>query len=653
RQGVNAHLEVTDSTAFAAGVGGGIAFSGYYRTPANNTDQVPYGLIKGYKLNATSLDYSGGLQFYTVTSGGNLTQKMVIDNSGNVGIGTASPGAKLEINIGNVTTAGAFNSSALNILDSTYIGAYSQITFGYNAGPGTRTYAASYIGHVSTNQAENGYGDLVFGTRNVTTDTQPSERMRITFSGNVGIGTTGPLSTLSVGGVGNSLYATYVTSSNSTDGMAAIYGIASASTGITAGLYGVASSANGWGLYCQASKCGGSVVWTNNSDARLKKDITTLDNSLSKVLQLRGVNFAWKSDASSTPQIGFLAQEVLPIVPQVVTQGRDGYYAMSYASLTALLVNAIHDINDIVDLSDAATTTPSIYIDASGNIGIGTTTPAYKLHVEGDVAATGFINVSTREAKQDIVYLNDSDEESALAKIRQTNIATYHYISETYVDGTDATDEANNAGMPRRLGLIAEEAPVEILSPDHKGVDLYKMTAFLWSGVKAQQKQIEELASRLDKVEGILAAVNLSAASISSSTPISISSLSLDGVLAVLKSAGVYISNGVAEVQKLMATQVYADEVYTRELCIDDVCINKTQLQALLKNAGLLETATPMITSISPTDITTATSSINIVNPTLEPVPISTAIASTTDTSIIPATDASTASTIDTSASVN
>jgi len=94
--------------------------------------------------------------------------------------GGQSVAGKLSVNAGTKTTAGAFADASINLYHPTNIGAYSQITFGYTAG----TYAAAYLGFLGTNQAGNGYGDIVFGTRAVNTDTQPSERGRITAAGN-------------------------------------------------------------------------------------------------------------------------------------------------------------------------------------------------------------------------------------------------------------------------------------------------------------------------------------------------------------------------------------------------------------------------------------------------------------------------------------
>jgi hypothetical protein len=118
------------------------------------------------------LDVNGTGRF---TNGVNMAT-----TSGSVGIGTGSPASKLDINIGILSTAGAFNNAALNLYNPTNIGAYSQITFGYTIGA---TYASSYLGFVSTNQGSFGFGDLVFGTRSVNTDTQATERLRISSTG--------------------------------------------------------------------------------------------------------------------------------------------------------------------------------------------------------------------------------------------------------------------------------------------------------------------------------------------------------------------------------------------------------------------------------------------------------------------------------------
>ncbi len=76
------------------------------------------------------------------------------------------------------------------------------------------------------------------------------------------------------------------------------------------------------------------------SDASLKTDIKTLNNSLEKVNNLRGVSFDWKEGEKS--DIGFIAQEVESIYPELVmTDEETGLKALKYANITAILVEAM------------------------------------------------------------------------------------------------------------------------------------------------------------------------------------------------------------------------------------------------------------------------------------------------------------------------
>ncbi|MCB9211415.1 MAG: tail fiber domain-containing protein [Ignavibacteriales bacterium] len=95
---------------------------------------------------------------------------------------------------------------------------------------------------------------------------------------------------------------------------------------------------------------GGSNPWNNLSDMRLKKEIVPIPNALEKVKDLRGVNFKWKDPEKLAEgnQIGFIAQEVVDVVPEVVDTS-DEYYSMQYAPLTALLVEAVKEQQLIID----------------------------------------------------------------------------------------------------------------------------------------------------------------------------------------------------------------------------------------------------------------------------------------------------------------
>src|SRR5690606_32041480 len=74
--------------------------------------------------------------------------------------------------------------------------------------------------------------------------------------------------------------------------------------------------------------------WTTYSSRRWKRDIRQLDGALDKVTALRGVAFQWKTNGEE--DIGLIAEEVAPIVPEVVRweEGEDGQpQAIDYARL--------------------------------------------------------------------------------------------------------------------------------------------------------------------------------------------------------------------------------------------------------------------------------------------------------------------------------
>jgi hypothetical protein len=83
------------------------------------------------------------------------------------------------------------------------------------------------------------------------------------------------------------------------------------------------------------------------SDARYKRNITTLYNALDAVLQLRGVSFTWRRDAFTCMnfptgrQIGLIAQEVEKVLPELVTTDSDSYKSVAYTGVVPVLVEAI------------------------------------------------------------------------------------------------------------------------------------------------------------------------------------------------------------------------------------------------------------------------------------------------------------------------
>lgn len=90
----------------------------------------------------------------------------------------------------------------------------------------------------------------------------------------------------------------------------------------------------------------GNVVNTA-SDISLKKNIEPITNALEKVLNLKGVYFEWKDGCAGgeSRKIGFIAQDVEKIVPELVHEHNDGVKTVHYKDITALLVEAIKELS--------------------------------------------------------------------------------------------------------------------------------------------------------------------------------------------------------------------------------------------------------------------------------------------------------------------
>jgi hypothetical protein len=87
--------------------------------------------------------------------------------------------------------------------------------------------------------------------------------------------------------------------------------------------------------------------WLTDSDIRFKNNIYTLEKCLEKVLAMRGVSFDLISDSLNVgikrKNIGFIAQELENVVPEVVITGSDGFKSVAYDKLTAILTEAIKE----------------------------------------------------------------------------------------------------------------------------------------------------------------------------------------------------------------------------------------------------------------------------------------------------------------------
>jgi hypothetical protein len=277
-----------------------------------------------------------------------FTQAMTLDASGNLGVGTTSPVSPLTAARGNVTGAGQWASSAIAVYNPTNIGSYSQIAFGYTTGT---TNAAAYIGFVSTNQGSNGYGDLVFGTRAVNTDTQPTERARIDSSGNLLVGTTSQISSgKQVVSFSGATFNGLVLSE-------------SANTSSTTYL----TFNNGSTIIGSVARVGATsaVVYNTTSDQRLKSNIENAEPVLDKLMQVQVRQYDW-TDGDLHQDYGFIAQEIDSVLSGVVTQGKteEDMWQLDYSRLTPHLVKAIQEQQAIINAQQTVLETLTARITA-------------------------------------------------------------------------------------------------------------------------------------------------------------------------------------------------------------------------------------------------------------------------------------------------
>jgi hypothetical protein len=181
-------------------------------------------------------------------------------------------------------------------------------------------------------------------SNNLFLETNGTVKMTVLPSGNVGIGTTAPSSKLTVndGNIG-------VQSAGVTKGYLwwddgnSKFGVGPGSSNNSFMFNPSTSTVNFNGASCNGT------TWANASDSRLKRDIQPMSKyGLSTVMQLKPVTYFYKADKTNHLEVGFIAQEVQKIVPEVVS-GTEGDIAkgetlgLSYGNLVPVLTKAIQE----------------------------------------------------------------------------------------------------------------------------------------------------------------------------------------------------------------------------------------------------------------------------------------------------------------------
>jgi len=354
----------------------------------------------------TPFQYDASLHEFQ-TSGG---EKMRITAAGNVGIGTTSPAALLEVyggdirlrstsngangfltfvNTSNVVASSIYNYNGLLSLNEQLI--INNSTGNVGIGTTTPAFKTEIVGGATTVettlfQIRSDAGGIGTGSTiafaNSTTASAGSgrvelaairttssggslvirtgddsgtiqERMRINSTGNILIGTT---SSIGNGGVlqAKGPAAVFYLETNSSSGSQNVIDITNASnTAYKPMRFWV----NGYPATEVGSiTCTTSVTsYNTSSDYRLKENIAPMTGALAKVAQLNPVTYRWKTDGSDGQ--GFIAHELQAVVPDCVTgekdaideNGKPQYQAMDTSHLVATLTKAIQEQQALIE----------------------------------------------------------------------------------------------------------------------------------------------------------------------------------------------------------------------------------------------------------------------------------------------------------------
>jgi hypothetical protein len=191
---------------------------------------------------------------------------------------------------------------------------------------------------------ETGYdGTAVYGYASYSGNITPNVGGKFSAASYNGYGVVGLATnnngTINYGGYfkasGTSGYGVYSVADNTGEGTNyGGYFEAKGSTG-----YGVYGSGKAYDFYAD----GPGVDYGTSSSIRWKRNIEEIDNALDKIMKLRGVYFDWDEEHGGQHDMGFIAEEVGKVIPEVVAYEPDGVYAtgVDYGAITPMLVQAI------------------------------------------------------------------------------------------------------------------------------------------------------------------------------------------------------------------------------------------------------------------------------------------------------------------------
>ena len=259
------------------------------------------------------------------------TEAMRIDSSGNVGIGTTSPGYTLDVRAttGSISATSNTGTNYAKLQCNNSGGSYQ---FGIDNSAGSNFGSGTAYSRVIWNDSS---------TAPTILYTNSTERMRIDSSGNLLIGTTTlPIATSKLGISGASGVGVGV--------------VSFVNTGSSTKKWSSGPDANGNYLVLNDASLGmymgyGNTAWTANSDERLKTDLIPIENAASKVSLLRAVTGRFKTDEEGKSRSFLIAQDVQAVLPEAVDASDPDKLGVQYTDVIPLLVAAIKELSAEVE----------------------------------------------------------------------------------------------------------------------------------------------------------------------------------------------------------------------------------------------------------------------------------------------------------------
>ena len=286
------------------------------------------------------------MTFYT-----NAAERMRLDTSGNVGIGTSSPSEKLVVGSGgNLLLAGASTGDQSIRVGSGRSGngySYIDLQGDTTYSNGLRLIRNNSGANAASNIEHRGTGALQMLTQEaapITFLTSATERMRIDSSGNFMVGTTS-----STVASKNAKVTAYQTSPSP-----AITSYVNATTASNQIIF-----VNPNGEVGSINTDGTTTSYGTSSDYRLKYDVQPMLSGLSTIAALKPSTYKWNADNSYGE--GFIAHELQAVIPQAVSGEKDAVnddgsikaQGVDYSKIVVHLVAAIQELKAEIDMLKA------------------------------------------------------------------------------------------------------------------------------------------------------------------------------------------------------------------------------------------------------------------------------------------------------------